>query len=229
MASKDLTKSEEDGAAVYSPATLAIYDLLVLKITNSYGWRCTRWSQLDLYNRHFSSRHLDIGPGTGWYLNNVALPATEQATVTLMDLNLNTMKRTEKLLADRGVLTSTYVGSVLNPIDPELGLFDSVATHFLFHCVPGTWDAEKGAAIGHISKVVSDSGTFFGTTVLGNTANHNLFGKTLMRIYNGRTGIFHNTQDDLDGLTRALNRSFEDVVVDVEGVVAKFTARKPRR
>lgn len=228
MASADLTKSEEDGAAVYNPATLAIYDLLVLRITNSYGWRCSRWSQLDLYNRHFTTRHLDIGPGTGWYLNNVALPAG-QATVTLMDLNPNTMKRTEKLLADRGVPTTTHVGSVLQSIDPALGTFESVAAHFLFHCVPGTWENEKGAAIGHIAKAVSDSGVFFGTTVLGKSVDHNLFGKTLMSIYNGRTGIFHNTEDDLQGLTRALEFSFEDVEVNVEGVVAKFVARKPRR
>lgn len=224
----DLTKSEEDGAAVYNPITLAVYDIVVLRITNSFGWRCTRWSQLDLYQQHFTSRHLDIGPGTGWYLESVTLPSPG-CTVTLMDLNPNTMHRTRKLLEKRGVQVSTHVGSVLQRFDPKIGQFDSVAAHFLFHCVPGTWDGEKGAAISHIAGVVSDDGVFFGTTVLGKSVKHNRFGKMLMAIYNGRTGIFHNATDDEAGLTAALEGAFEEVDVQIEGVVAKFVARRPRR
>ena len=58
---------------------------------------------------------------------------------------------------------------------------------------------------------------------------HNLFGRTLMHIYNGRTGIFHNEDDDLKGLVSALQSAFADVDVEVDGVVAKFVAAKPIR
>ena len=50
-----------------------------------------------------------------------------------------------------------------------------------------------------------------------------------MHIYNGRTGIFHNEDDDLKGLVSALQSAFADVDVEVDGVVAKFVAAKPIR
>lgn len=225
----DLSNDEVAGAAVYNPLVLAVYDLFVLRLTNNYGWRSTRHSQLDLYNRHMSANHLDIGPGTGWFLKNASLPATGQASITLMDLNATPLKRCEQLLEARGVRARTHVGSVLQPIDAQLGPFDSVGAGFLFHCVPGTWANEKGDSFRNIARVLTDNGTLFGTTVLGKGVRHNLFGRTLMHIYNGRTGIFHNEDDDLKGLVSALQSAFADVDVEVDGVVAKFVAAKPIR
>ena len=67
--------SSAAGAAVYSPLTLALYDVWVLAISNRYAWRClTRSVLLPFFQAQVRDRHLDIGMGTGYYLANAQLP-----------------------------------------------------------------------------------------------------------------------------------------------------------
>ena len=225
--SAEVTQAEKDGATKYSPIVLAAYDTFVLQWSNTYAWRCPRERLLAHYDTHLSGRHLDIGPGTGWYLRHATYP-TAVPEITLMDLNTHTMAMTTGRLAERGITPDVHTGSILAPIDPAVGVFDSVAANFVFHCVPGTW-AEKGHAFGHIARVVADDGVFFGSTILGTGVQHNLFGRTLCALYNGPIKAFDNSADDLDGLHTALSAAFESVEVTVVGTVAVFAARQPRR
>ncbi len=57
------------GAAVYTPLSLALYDLVVLGFSNFFVWRCSSRLILDFYNQHISDKHLDIGVGTGYFLD----------------------------------------------------------------------------------------------------------------------------------------------------------------
>ena len=66
------------------------------------------------------------------------------------------------------------------------------------------------------------------TASLGDGVDHNLGGKGLMTLYN-RMGIFHNRQDDAQGLRAALEKCFADVDLSVIGTVAVFSARRPLR
>ncbi|MGW5153651.1 class I SAM-dependent methyltransferase [Rhodococcus koreensis] len=179
------------------------------------------------YNTHLSGRHLDIGPGTGWYLHQATYP-TPAPQITLMDLNTHTMAMTTGRLADRSITPEVHTGSILAPIDPAVGVFDSVAANFVFHCVPGTW-SEKGKAFGHIAQVVADDGVFFGSTILGTGVAHKLFGRALCALYNGPIKDFDNRADDLDGQRTALSAAFETVDITVVGTVAVFAAHRPRR
>ena len=58
------------GQAIYNPATLALYDIVVLGISNRLIWRCPTRHILQLYNQHATDNHLDVGVGTGWYLDH---------------------------------------------------------------------------------------------------------------------------------------------------------------
>ena len=227
MAAGEVTQAEKDGAEKYSRAVLAAYDTFVLKWSNTYAWRCPRERLLTHYDTHLGGRHLDIGPGTGWYLHQATYPAAAPE-ITLMDLNTNTMAMTAGRLADRNITPEVHTGSILAPIDPTVGVFDSVAANFVFHCVPGTW-AQKGKAFGHIARVVADDGVFFGSTILGTGVQHNLFGRALCALYNGPIKAFDNSADDLDGLRTALSAAFETVDITVVGTVAVFAAHRPRR
>lgn len=210
------------GAAVYSKPVLWIYDLLVVRLSNTYVWRCSRTQLVELYNRNLSSRHLDVGPGTGWYLANSQLPPG--GAITLLDLNANSLASASARIADTA--PHTVVANVLEPLPDTVGPFDSIGTNYLFHCVPGTWDS-KGVAFGHLTNRLSPDGVLFGSTILGRGIDHNLVGRMLMAFYNWR-GIFHNTDDDAAGLEAALQRYFTDVNVEVTGTVAVFTAGRPR-
>ena len=74
------------GQAVYSPATLALYDLAVLGISNALLWRCPTRRILALYNQYASEEHLDVGVGTGWYLDHTLFPCSNPR-IGLLDLN----------------------------------------------------------------------------------------------------------------------------------------------
>jgi hypothetical protein len=72
------------GAAIYNPLILFLYDFWVLYISNTWAWGCSTKSVLrPFFDKHLKRRHLDIGVGTGYYLQN--LPPTTQ--LTLVDLN----------------------------------------------------------------------------------------------------------------------------------------------
>jgi SAM-dependent methyltransferase len=225
--SAEVTQAEKDGATKYSPIVLSAYDTFVLQWSNTYAWRCPRERLLTHYSTHLGARHLDIGPGTGWYLHQATYP-TAAPEITLMDLNTNTMAMTTSRLAERNITPEIHTGSILAPIDPAVGVFDSVAANFVFHCVPGTW-AQKGTAFGHIAQVVADDGVFFGSTILGTGVEHNLFGRTLNALYNGPIKAFDNRADDPGGLNTALSAAFETVDITVVGTVAIFAAHRPRR
>ena len=227
MARDEVTQAEKDGAALYNRAALAVYDTLVLRWSNGLVWGCPTERLLAHYDRHLSGRHLDIGPGTGWYLQNATYP-TPKPEITLMDLNPATMEVTSRRLAEREIAATAHTGSILAPIDIEQGPFDSVAANFVMHCVPGAWQ-DKGVAFGHIADVTADDGVFFGSTILGRGVTHNLAGKVLSTIYNDAAHIFSNSQDDRGGLEAALEGAFEHVEVQVIGTVAVFAARGPRR
>lgn len=211
------------GAAVYSRRVLGFYDLLVVYLSNTFVWRCHRRRIADLYERYVGARHLDVGPGTGWYLANVRMPSG--ATVTLVDLNTNSLASAGARLADSA--PRTVVADVLEPLPDEIGPFDSIGANYVFHCLPGTW-ADKGVAFGHLAERLASDGVLFGGTILGRGVRHNAAGRRLMSVYNNR-GIFDNSEDDAEGLERALGQYFADVAIDAVGTVALFRASAPRR
>lgn len=216
------------GAGIYNKRVLGFYDLLVVRLSNSLAWRCPSERMLRQYDRLISSNHLDVGPGTGWYLANTQLP--EDSEITLMDLNDNSMQHTSARLATQfdahaRPAPRTVTHNVLEPIPSSVGTFDSIGVNYLFHCVPGAWE-DKGVAFAHLADRLNDDGVLFGSTILGEGIEHNLAGRSLMTLYN-RLGIFHNRDDDAGGLRAALERSFREVTVATTGTVAMFAAQGP--
>lgn len=212
------------GAGIYSKPVLSAYDLIVVRLSNSLAWRCPSRLMLAQYNRLVGDRHLDVGPGTGWYLAHADIPRVTD--LRLMDLNANSMEMTAARLSARGSIAA-YELNVLDPLPPAMGEFDSIGVNYLFHCVPGTWE-DKSVAFVHLAERLADGGVLFGATILGDGVRHNLGGRSLMALYN-RLGIFHNRNDDAAGLRTALERSFDNVDVEVTGTVAVFSARRPKR
>ncbi|KZM68525.1 class I SAM-dependent methyltransferase [Nocardia terpenica] len=221
-----ISQAERDGAKVYSPRMLAVYDVRVLWFNCGLIWRCSPRRTLDLYNRNMSADHLDIGTGSGWHLCHARYPATSPA-VTLVDLNRPSLEVTSRRLRRRGIDPVTAVGSVLQPLPVDRRRFGSVSATWLMHCVPGGWDT-KGAAFRHIADVMADDGVHFGATVLNTGVSHTPFSRAEMKRLRAH-GIYHNDADDLDGLVAALEQAFESVQVHTRGSAALWTVRGPRR
>lgn len=79
-----LIKNTDDGARIYTPLTLKLYDWWVLGVSNRLAWGCpTKEHLLPHFLEHLGNNHLDIGVGTGFYLTHVP----ESSLISLMDLN----------------------------------------------------------------------------------------------------------------------------------------------
>jgi len=208
------------GQAVYDKRTLAIYDLLVLGLSNRWIWRCPTPVQLDHYNGNISANHLDVGVGTGYFLDKCRFPVNTPR-VALMDLNSNSLE-----FAARRIVRyrpETYMRNVLKPIPFEAEKFDSVGVNYLLHCLPGALD-EKSVVFDHLKALMKPGATLFGATLLHGGVERNWAAKRLMAIYN-RKRIFSNQSNNLAGLERALRERFHSVSISVVGAGALFSGR----
>jgi hypothetical protein len=209
----------EAGQAVYSNSTLAIYDWLVLGVSNRFIWKCPTPELEAHYNRHLSANHLDVGVGTGYFLDRCRFPSPPR--VALMDLNPGVLAFAARRIAR--YKPETYRRNVLEPIAIEQGRFDSVGVNYLLHCIPGSIHS-KAVAFDHLKALMNPNAVLFGSTLLQGGVPRSALAKRLMAVYN-KKGIFANEQDDLEGLERALRSRFRDVSVQVVGCGALFSGR----
>lgn len=79
------------GQAVYSKSTLGIYDWFVVGFSNRLIWKCPSAHILALYDRHVTANHLDVGVGTGYFLDHCRFPS-DHPRLGLMDLNQNCLE-----------------------------------------------------------------------------------------------------------------------------------------
>lgn len=215
-------KNTENGAKVYSPLVLKLYDWWVLKISNNYFWKCsTKSILLPFFKKNLSQKHLDVGVGSGFYLKHAQL--NEHHKVTLMDLNVNSLKTAAARLYPLTVKIVKH--DIMQPLpEDDFELYDSISLFYLIHCLPGEM-LEKELIFDNLKKKLATNGVIYGATILGEV-DHNFGGAFLIDFYN-KKGIFGNKKDNLKALKRILNKNFNDVEINVVGQVALFEARGP--
>ncbi len=210
----------EAGQAVYSPRVLSLYDWWVVRFSNRFAWKCPWRRLLRLYNECVSDNHLDVGVGTGFYLDRCRFPS-EQSRLALMDMNPNCLETTARRVARYNPVV--YRKNVLEPIDIDGPPFDSIGLNYLLHCLPGTIRS-KAAVFDNLKPLMNSSAVLFGSTILHNGVKRGWLARRLMKTYNEQQ-IFSNEQDDLEGLRQTLSAHFSQVDVEVVGCVALFRCR----
>ena len=208
------------GAVIYSKLLLRLYDFFVLGLSNTFAWKCPTKLILDFYNQHVSDKHLDVGVGTGYYLDNCKF-SNSNPTITLVDLNPNSLKYSAQRI--RRYKPITLRADVFQPLPLEC-TFDSIGINFLLHCLPGSGILSKGIVFRNLKTLLNDGGVIFGTTILGKGVSHNLFARQLMRTYNSK-GIFGNTNDTYEDLETILKEYFCAYDIRIVGCVAFFVGR----
>jgi Methyltransferase domain len=208
------------GQAIYTKNALAVYDIVVLGISSRYLWKCPSERIEEHYNEHVSANHLDVGVGTGFFLDRCKFPSGKPR-VALMDLNPNTLDYASSRISRHH--PETYRHNVLEPFPTNIQRFDSVGLNYLLHCVPGSI-AEKAVIFDNLKALMTGNSVLFGSTILHDGVTKNWMAKRLMRLYN-KKGIFANTRDDLEGLVEALKQRFDEVEVKVIGCVALCSGR----
>lgn len=208
------------GQAVYTERVLAAYDFVVLGVSNRFLWKCPTRRLEELYARHITANHLDVGVGTGYFLDRCRFPSSSPR-IGLMDINPTPLEFASRRLAR--FEPELYCRNVLEPIAIDADKFDSVGVNYLLHCVPGSIES-KAVAFDHLKTLMNPDAVLFGSTLLQGGVQRSWFAKRLMDTYN-RKGIFSNQHDDLEGLKRALSGRFREVSVEVVGCAALFSGR----
>jgi len=205
------------GQSGYNPALLAIYDVWVLKFMARAVWKCPIPPVVTRYRRHLGHRHLDVGPGTGYFIEHAAPPI--QTEITLLDPNPHVLKHASKRLAAWGpVVVEADVMKAL----PLEGGYDSAALSFVLHCLREPM-SNKAIAIRNIADVLTPDGVLFGGTVLGTREPHTRAARTFLWAFN-KQGGFDNRDDTVECLHGILDASFRNVEIERSGSIALFSA-----
>ena len=213
--------NSDRGAAAYKPWLLSIYDWLILGVFSTFVWRCpTVGTLLPFFRENISKTHLDVGVGTGYFLQNSSL--SDDASITILDLNQYSLDVAKARLNRSDVQTLKH--NIFLPLDPTIK-YKSISLFYLLHCLPGP-PSRKMALFNNLRNNMAPEGVVYGTTVLGKGIKHNLPGKALMAVFNAK-GIFDNREDSEEELKERLKACFEKVETKVVGTVLMFKCQTP--
>ena len=202
-----------------------LYDLLVIHGTYPWLWKC-RWkhpARLYWSALRPGMTVVDIGPGSGFFLNKTAPD----------NLDLHLVDRYIGSLTAAGTRLSRFhphrhQHDVLDdgpfPIEPNSA--DLVILGMVLHCVRGESIADKETVFDSVEAFLKPDGQgeFIGYTVLSHGVAHGLLGRLGLKMLN-RRGVFANTGDSLTDLVNALVSRFEIMELSVRGSVAMWRVR----
>ena len=210
-----------EGQREYTPLFLKIYDPLILGFFTPVVWRCPTTRLVEGYRRHLGHRHLDVGPGTGYFLKRAGMP--DGSPVTLLDPNVHVLDHASRRLQRLDI--PPIEADVCKPL-PVRGPFDSAALNGVLHCLPGPLP-RKAAAVANVAAVLAPTGVLFGASILGPSGRHTWLSRSILEA-NNRRGTFDNLGDTQEGLGEILEASFERVELETVGSMAIFVATNPR-
>jgi hypothetical protein len=208
------------GQSGYNAAMLAIYDVWVLKFMTKAVWKVPVALGVDRYRQHMGHRHLDVGPGTGYFIEKADQPRDTEITLLDPIRPCFATWRSDSRHGIRSPLRPTSWSPSRSTDRSTPRLSASYSTAFAGQRV-------KAVAVRNIAHVLDPEGILFGGTVLGLQGDHTKSARAFLRAAN-KPGGFDNVDDTAEGLRRILEMSFSAVDVDVVGSAALFAAARPR-
>jgi len=209
------------GHAVYTGFVLKLYDLIVCEFSNRFVWHCASHRIQSLYDRRVSANHLEVGPGTGYFLDRCAF-SSGCSRLVLLDLNLNCLEKSMRRLA-RYSPQCRRADIRQKPVGERPG-FDSIGLNYVLHCLPGN-AAAKETVMENLKTYLNPGGVVFGSTILGRGGRPGVLARMFIKVYNSM-GIFSNVEDSPDLLRQILEKHFKTPSLEVRGNVALFMARR---
>ena len=209
------------GQSDYTRPLLKLYDPLVLGPIARFVWRCPTSRLVEGYRQHIRDRHLDVGPGTGYFIEQSGLP--DGSRVTILDPNANVLDHASRRL--RHLDVTAVEADVLKPLPGRW-------TVRLRRAAPGDplparTTPRKAAAVANVAAVLAPTGVLFGASVLGTSGPQTWLSRRVLDAFN-RRGAFDNLNDTEEGLGEILAASFEHVELETVGSIAIFAATNPR-
>jgi hypothetical protein len=207
------------GYAAYTPLTLRLYDLFALGFCNRFIWRCESRELMDLYHCNVSDCHLDVGVGTGYFLDRAQF-SSSHPSITLLDANPACLLMASHRIARYA--PRIVQANVLDPL-PALGPFSSIALYSILHCLPGSIPA-KAIVFDRMKAEMAPGAIVFGATIVPELASRSVPAQVLLNFYNA-LGIVANVRDTVEDLESELSSRFCKVKVRTRGCFALFEAQ----
>ncbi|PNP76054.1 hypothetical protein FNYG_10612 [Fusarium nygamai] len=243
-----LQRTANTAASWCTPFTLPFYDILILRISVPFIWRCSAQNNLrPLFSNNFSKRHVDIGVGTGYFprraIKDLGRDPKDQH-LTLVDLSEHSLATARQRVLSKypEVQVDCVHADAAQPLPESLASqkFTSASLFLVMHHMPQP-TASKANAIANAQRLLTEDGVLVGCTVLGKqwektddggykVKSEKPLGRAaafMLGFYNKR-GIFDNWQDDPNVLVDALKAGFEEVETSVVAMMFVFKASKPR-
>jgi len=198
-----------------------LYDLGLYRFVTPFIWRCPTDRLLEHYIENLSDSHLEIGVGSGFFLERTLCPDMLLRLV-LLDLNERCLEKSAQRL--EAFAPSIRRHNILDPIDPGEPRFSSVAMNYVLHCIGGDFHQLR-TVFSNVRCKLEEGGVFFGATLLSRSKEQSLWAMGLMKVLNWM-GIFNNTEHELGSLQRALESEFREVDISMVGNAAVFRAVK---
>ena len=167
------------------------YDKFVNKFNCNYVWKCNENIIKDLYKSNISKNHLEIGPGTGYFLKSHLFN-----TLNLVDINKSHLNQSKKNLLLNTNKIFCYHNDIFNTdFKTQLPPVSSVGLSYVLHCIDGRLDILLNNLINNVSQ---SNVIFFGSTVL--PIESNIIAKTELLFLN-YFNIFNNYNHNFNDLS----------------------------
>lgn len=177
------------------------YDSIVNNINCTYSWRCPPHHVKQFYRNNLSKNHLEIGPGTSYFIKN-----TQFDTLHLMDVNHDVLHFSATKMKNNSKYIYKIDHNIFVPDSPPIFLKDihSIGVNYVLHCVPH----KLSDSIYFLTKNIRTNTTYtlFGTTVVPQSTQ-NILAYSQIRLLN-RYGIFHNRNHSVDDLSLYLSKNY---------------------
>ena len=205
---------------------LNIYDLLVNKINCKYVWKCDQRYIIDNYEKNIKNNHLEIGPGTGYFLKNIkniknikTTKTTQNINLALLDINDDTLKFSAKNLQNSFNNIKCFNTNIFEkkPVT-ILPKINSVGINYVLHCVPGNLEDNIQSLINNIGQ---SNINYFGASVVSNKELSTFVAKIELYFLN-KFGIFNNKNDNYLNLVKYFEKNNIKYEIKIKGNVVIF-------
>lgn len=172
------------------------YDYLVNNINCKYVWKCDQRYIKKLYANNITNKHIEIGPGTGYFIKKYQFN-----NLHLVDINQDILDNSKKNIINNCQNIKIHNQNIFeynNKINEDI---TSIGMSYVLHCVPNNLDISLDNLVENIK--TNNQVTIFGSTVIPNKKDF----LAMTEIYTLNTlGIFNNINHNKEQLEYIINK-----------------------
>lgn len=193
---------------------LPFYDKIVNDINCKYIWKCNKENIFKLYKKNIKKNHLEIGPGTGYFLKKYTF-----SNLYLMDINKDILLFSKKELEKNNKNIKIYHHNIFQK-KLYLNNIDSIGINYVLHCIDG--NLENKIELLHKNLRTKKDVVIFGATVINIDKYQNSLAKIELDFLN-YFGIFHNKEDNFENVIKYFEENKIEFYFEIIGNVFLFS------